>query len=384
MVATLATFFPAVLADVAKLSADQITDIVRLFSRDLERLLKDKCTELRNALAIETESRGNSKFATFPGGFGMIGDFHKSIYDEIGDPNPLWEPGMRLEFVNNLFSFLTNNYHLMTTPHAEWLAVVEGVLPPTESMGHGRIIKPLIEYLNSAIAIEAGLERAEVISLVLYTGPMFMVLNTILRKWHPDMYNELKAKDSLFPTTIFVLMSGLQKVARVMVLKPGQSVFRGMDGNMDLPEGFYKPDSRGCIGMMETGFMSTTGDIHVAINYTGIATGGKAHPTVIKIIMTSVDRAADISAFSQYPFEKEFLWGPHAFLEPMGVVETIVTNWGLVDVILVRANCNAGADTIEAYEARKLKLHTNSFKVVTQDLQCQLNNVSVTQDRVYV
>ena len=90
-----------------------------------------------------------------------------------------------------------------------------------------------------------------------------------------------------------------------MTLEPGLCVYRGIDGNMDLPEFFYKPDSHGRFGMTDPGFVSTTSELAVAISYTGIARGGKAHPTVLKVVMDSVDRGADISEFSQYPGEQE-------------------------------------------------------------------------------
>ena len=114
----------------------------------------------------------------------------------------------------------------------------------------------------------AGLTRAEVIALVLYTGPMFMLYNIVLRKYPKTMYDSMKAKDTLFSTTIFVLTTAIQKMARVMVLQPGQALYRGVDGNMDLPDLFYKPDECGCIGMMEHAFMSTTGVVDWMVLYT--------------------------------------------------------------------------------------------------------------------
>ncbi len=140
-----------------------------MYSSKLAIILREKCSELRAALAVEVKNQSNSKF-TFPGGVGDISDFHTSIYDRIGNPNPNFEVGMQLEHENCTDMFETSNYHICTNARQEWRAVVDGEAPPADSMGHGREIKPLQEYLDSAKAKEAGLTRAEVIALVLYTG----------------------------------------------------------------------------------------------------------------------------------------------------------------------------------------------------------------------
>ncbi len=44
-----------------------------------------------------------------------------------------------------------------------------------------------------------------------------MVYNCVLRQWPADMFNGFKTGDNLFPTTICVLVSAIQKIARVAV-----------------------------------------------------------------------------------------------------------------------------------------------------------------------
>ena len=370
----LATLFPRKVADVANLSSAQISDIVRIFAGDLEEILNENCTALQNALSVEAEIKGNAKFGTYLGNFGKIENFHESMYENMA-PNPNWEPAMKAEHENNTDLFTTPNYNIETCPKDEWLAIVEGKSPPIASMGYGRMIRHLDEYLTSDVTREAGLTRPEVIAVVLYTGPMYLLWNAILRKYPTSMYDALKAKDSLFPTSIFVLMSALQKIARVMVLQSGQSLYRGVDGNMELPEAFSIPDTHGCVGVMERGFMSTTADLKVAISYSGVEMG-KAHPKVFRIKAGSVDRGANISSLSQYPSEQEFLWLPHAFLEPTGEIETIVTPYGLVEIINVRANSNLKAMVLEDYESMRKDLHSNSFKFQLEDLQRLLEKVT--------
>jgi hypothetical protein len=53
-------------------------------------------------------------------------------------------------------------------------------------------------------------------------------------------------------------VSAVQKIARVMPIKPGMKLYRGLGGTVSLPESFYHTDANGCRGFSEWGFMSTT------------------------------------------------------------------------------------------------------------------------------
>ena len=45
----------------------------------------------------------------------------------------------------------------------------------------------------------------------------YMVYNCVLRQWPADMFRLFQEGRNLFPTTIFVLVSAIQKIARVML-----------------------------------------------------------------------------------------------------------------------------------------------------------------------
>jgi hypothetical protein len=60
---------------------------------------------------------------------------------------------------------------------------------------------------------------------------------------------------NLYTTTISVLVSAVQKIARAMRLPEGLRLFRGMGGLMDLPKEFFVPDPQGVRGFVEWGFM---------------------------------------------------------------------------------------------------------------------------------
>jgi hypothetical protein len=70
------------------------------------------------------------------------------------------------------FEFETSNYHIKTTASREWNVVVKNdPLSPSES-SHGRRVPSLGELELLPMSTKANLSLAEIIALVLYTGPM--------------------------------------------------------------------------------------------------------------------------------------------------------------------------------------------------------------------
>ncbi len=59
----------------------------------------------------------------------------------------------------------------------------------------------------------------------------FHVYNAILRQWPKDVFEPLVRDDNLFITTIHVLVSAVQKIARVMKLPEGLLLYRGFGGS---------------------------------------------------------------------------------------------------------------------------------------------------------
>ena len=365
---------PADLEAVASLSSDQVKEISRQFSASLEEVLLSSISKLKAALEIQQTQESNPKFGMYPGGSGTINDFHQTtLYEEIGAPNPNWLQGMQSEHTRNSDTFTTRNYNITTCPADEWAYVLGEKTPTDGHMAHGRNIKSIDSLMRMELTQTAGLSRTEVMSIVLYTGPMYQLYNTVLRKYPLDKYTELKSKDNLFPTTICVLVSAIQKLARKMKLVPGNVLYRGIDGNMQLPPEFSQPDENGCFGLMETAFMSTTFDYLTAVSrYSNI--GRSRAPKVFRITPCSVDRGADISLYSQYADEQEFLYVPRSFLQPVGIPELRVETEGVVQIQDIKVNANQKAVTIEEYAKRKQELHVASFKLLLQDLEVQLNN----------
>ncbi len=76
------------------------------------------------------------------------------------------------------FPFTTPNYNVTTTPEQEWRYIVgddDGLRWPCPDMLHERRIVPVTELLGTKLAQRAKLSREEMIAVVLYTGPMFVV-----------------------------------------------------------------------------------------------------------------------------------------------------------------------------------------------------------------
>ena len=116
----------------------------------------------------------------------------------------------------------------------------------------------------------------------------------------PRCVYELPPTDSgnMFSTTIFALVSAIQKLSRTMVVPPGTLLYRGMGGTLDMPDCFYATDKHGCSGYCDLAFMSTSGSREEAISYSGLASG-KPKAAIMVIHPSSVDRGAYISDFSQ-------------------------------------------------------------------------------------
>ena len=73
--------------------------------------------------------------------------------------------------------FTTGNYRITTTPRKEWMYIVGDEIGqrqecPGSDIGHGRRIVSIDELMQCRRVVRAGLNRAEVIALVMYSGPM--------------------------------------------------------------------------------------------------------------------------------------------------------------------------------------------------------------------
>mmetsp|Transcript_89173 Transcript_89173/g.238072 ORF Transcript_89173/g.238072 Transcript_89173/m.238072 type:complete len:153 (+) Transcript_89173:694-1152(+) len=122
------------------------------------------------------ESNSNlAKFQVVDMSSGVIEDFHKGFQHRIGSCPLKFFEAMKAEHCNRPGhdkKFVVTNYRIFTCPKREWELVVEGSdFTEDEKRGH-RQIPEVDELLKLPQAVEANLTREEVISIVLYTGPM--------------------------------------------------------------------------------------------------------------------------------------------------------------------------------------------------------------------
>jgi len=102
------------------------------------------------------------------------------LYFFPGPPNPNFEAAMAAEHCSLGgcdHEFTTGNYRITTTPQKEWFYIVgdengQRQECPESDMGHGRRIVSIDERMQEPKVVRAGLNRAEVIALVMYSGPM--------------------------------------------------------------------------------------------------------------------------------------------------------------------------------------------------------------------
>jgi len=117
-----------------------------------------------------------------------------------------------------------------------------------------RLVQTLAELKKHAMVQEAGLLDEEVLALVLYTGPMFCKYNAVLRGFPKAVVDDLKG--NTYTTTLYLIVSGVIKLSRCMVLPKDRVVYRGL-GGLELPEEFLNKDRFGVRGGVEFGLMST-------------------------------------------------------------------------------------------------------------------------------
>ena len=107
-----------------------------------------------------------------------------------------------------------------------------------------------------------------------------------------------RAPANLYSTSIHTLVSASQKLSRKTKIPEGRKVFRGM-GRTKLGAEWSKSDARGARSGVELGFMSTTFNRNVALEYSGVKRGTAG--TILEIEVGAVDSGARLDPLSQYP-----------------------------------------------------------------------------------
>ena len=178
------------------------------------------------------------------------------------------------------FTAWNAGHEIKTTPEREWLFVVgrdgldksswtfdvERAEPVVEEgmMVEGRNAEKLAALLRSPEVKRSDVTVAEIVALRLYTGPMYVKYNAVLRGMAVAT-----AGGTMYSSTVHLICSGLHKLSRVSEVPKEMKLYRG-NGGMALPSSFLEPDTSGCAGGTEPAIMSATPDRSVALGYSGI------------------------------------------------------------------------------------------------------------------
>ena len=172
--------------------------------------------------------------------------------------------------------------------------------------------------LASEEAMTAHLELHHILALRLYTTSSFRCINEPLRR-NP------RPKQHPFAATTLFIQEGIKQLRAVNGSSAvGTNTFwRGMK-DLSLPKSFSTK------GGAEFACMSTSADFQIAVKFAEVATS--ASPLIFKYVTSSfMERGADISFLSVYPEEKEVLYPPLTYLEPVSVKkQKIKGKWFIV------------------------------------------------------
>ncbi len=353
----------------------------------LQTLLTSRMKELRNGSSVTAKQFINTKFSmdgSFEGCFAKRQHFDDGPEKLIGTPNPNAEEGIRREHcerANARARYTSPNYNFEFFPKQEHEFVtspdkrpgIYGHTPEDKQQWppgnqwkgeHGRKATDLKEAMEHRLAKAVSLKKAEVISLRLYTGPMYMLYNAVLRKFPKAVLESLLG--NRYESTIFCIISGISKLSKATYIPPDRRVFRGL-GGMLLPDEFWSVQEGGFRGGIEWGLMSTTTNREVAVQYSGM---DKQRGVVFEIAVGRVDIGANLSWVSQYPGEEEYLFPPLTFLEVVG--EPRVE--GEIVVFPLRANINLKCLTLEQLEERRKGLHLATARNLVEELTVAATN----------
>jgi hypothetical protein len=165
-----------------------------------------------------------------------------------------------------------------------------------------------------------------------------------LREYTHDTYGAMVKRINKYTTTLHAINSAIVKLSK---LTKASTVYRGVH-DVVLPDQFWTPNMYGVRGGIDRGFLSTTLVRKEAMQY---AADGKTAHLLFEIQQGMIDRGADISFLSQYPFEKEILFNPLTGLEVRGSRVK-----GKVLIVQLKLSVNLTSLTIEQVIGKRKKV----------------------------
>lgn len=271
-----------------------------------------------------------------------------------------------LHFGND--EFISSNYSIRTTSEREWELVAEGKLeyfqhPVTQDADVRRRVPAewwtdasQTGYLHSDVtddkersrrvvaqlAAENDLSVEEVIAIILYTGPMYVVYNAILERFPPQIFDLFRGG---FKTTILVVDSALKKLSQKFF--QGSS-YRGTGGRHRVPDQFWKGD-----GFVLPGFTSTSSSKIESLKYSGAKHHDRPHYAVFRFEGKDGKSlpAAGVKALSQFPHEQEYIVPPLSRVDPTVPIQVDIEMFEGKEVPVISATITASVQTLPSASA---------------------------------
>ena len=301
--------------------------------------------------------------------YSSLDAFFGGLESIIGPANPRVREALEAEHTHCADShvvFLMQNYGMETTAAIEWRFVTEPDNPPAagwpveahlnDHSWHRRP-HPLGELVHRLEEKNMQLRRMgepcllleEAITARLYTGPMFIKYNAVLRGLNttvPFLRDQLTRLccENTYTTSIHCINSIVIKLGKLTL---ATKVFRGISGRV-LPASFWQPNEFNVRGGVEIAFMSTVQNKSVAMAY---VSGSSGPSVLLELHQSMISRGADLSFLSQYPHEREILFAPLTGLE---VRATRIE--GTVLVVEMDVTCNLSLLTIEQTLGQRRKM----------------------------
>jgi ankyrin repeat protein len=193
---------------------------------------------------------------------------------------------------------------------------------------------------------------------------MYEIYNCILnQRSHPADPDKLwdTYQNNRFPTTLWAIVSAIQKLGASTPLNLGEKLYRGNGGSQWLPGRFVDRDDLNVRGMTALSFQSFSASREKALEY---AKPDGPLPMVL-VIQPSVDPLngfADIAQFSQNPDERERVLPPLAWFYPDSTLpyRIEVPQKGTVEFVPIRVTV-CRSPCLEELERRKRNMHITEF-----------------------
>jgi WD40 repeat protein/ankyrin repeat protein len=221
----------------------------------------------------------------------------------------------------------------------------------------------------------AKLRPEEVLAVHLYTGPMFMHYNAVLRKFPVSVLTTMKGNN--YVTTVHCINSAIMKLGGVSPMSP-RLVYRGSN-KMQLPLEFAAMDHLGRLSIVEMGFLSLTTAREMALQYAA----GDALATVLKVERGDRSSGACIAALSYYYLEEEILFPPLSNLARVGPPLMDFAAGGIVVTeVPVRITINQHSETIDGLVHRRKFLHMGMLELSRAQVERELQPLALLLETI--